>query len=269
MADDERFAALVAERAAAIPGVLAIALGGSRALGEHRPDSDWDFGLYYRGRIDPADVRALGWEGTVFAPGEWGGGVMNGGAWLTVHGRRVDLHYRDLDEVEHWVAEAEGGRFKVERLQFYLAGIPTYVVVAELAIARVLAGELPRPGFPPALRERARRFWADSAKLTLDYTDRVYAARGDALGTAGGLARAVVEAAHARLADRGAWALNEKRIVGSAGLGGVAARFARLGGTAPELRGAVADVRAALDLAWATASLPAEPPGRPPAEPPG
>jgi hypothetical protein len=244
--DDEQLARLIAERTAAIPGVVAVTLGGSRAQGGHRPDSDWDVGLYYRGRLDPDDVRALGWPGTVFAPGEWGGGVMNGGAWLTVEGRRVDLIYRDLDEVAHHLAEAEQGRFRVERLPFYLAGIPTYVVVGELAISRVLVGELPRPRFPAPLRERAARFWAEAARLSLDYTEATYAARGDALGCAGGLARAVVEAAHGRLAARGSWALNEKRIVERAGLDGLTPRFARLGGTPRQLRRAVQDVRAAL-----------------------
>jgi hypothetical protein len=247
--DEEQFARWVAERAAAVPAVLAVGLGESRAQGLHRPDSDWDFGLYYRGRLDPDDVRALGWPGTVFAPGEWGGGVMNGGAWLTVEGRRVDLHYRDLDAVTHHLAEAEQGRFRVERLPFYLAGIPTYVVVGELAVARVLVGELPRPGFPPLLRQRAARFRAEAARLTLDYTEQVYAARGDALGCAGGLARAVVEAAHGRLAAAGTWALNEKRIVERAGLDGLAPRFARLGGTPAALRRAVQEVRAALEAA--------------------
>jgi hypothetical protein len=56
----------------------------------------------------------------------------------------------------------------------------------------------------------------------------------------------VVEAAHARLATRGIWALNEKRIVERAGLDGLAPRFARLGGTPAALRGAVQDLRAAL-----------------------
>ena len=31
---------------------------------------------------------------------------MNGGAWLTVGGARVDLIYRDLDEVLRWTAAA-------------------------------------------------------------------------------------------------------------------------------------------------------------------
>jgi predicted nucleotidyltransferase len=59
--NDGQFARLIAQRTATIPGVLAVTLGGSRAQGGHRPDSDWDFGLYYRGRLDPVHVRALGW----------------------------------------------------------------------------------------------------------------------------------------------------------------------------------------------------------------
>jgi predicted nucleotidyltransferase len=49
----------IASRLAEIPGVVAVTLGGSRAQGTHRPDSDWDFGLYYEDTIDPSDVEAL------------------------------------------------------------------------------------------------------------------------------------------------------------------------------------------------------------------
>jgi hypothetical protein len=35
-----------------MPGAVAVALGGSRALGVDDTRSDWDFGLYYRGTID-------------------------------------------------------------------------------------------------------------------------------------------------------------------------------------------------------------------------
>ena len=243
---DQDLAALVAQRSARIPGVVAVTLGGSRAQGNHRPDSDWDFGLYYRGRLDAKDVAALGWPGRVFAPGEWGGGVMNGGAWLHVDGRRVDLHYRDLGDVEHWLTETHLGRFKVERLPFYLAGIPTYVVVGELAVAQVLVGELPRPEFPVALRQAASSFWQAAAELSLDYAGSVYARRGDALGCAGSLARAVIEAAHGRLAAKGAWVLNEKRIVQRAGLDHLTAHFADLGRTPGELHHAVQVITEAL-----------------------
>jgi predicted nucleotidyltransferase len=42
----------LAPKLAALPGVLAVTLGGSRARGEHRFDSDWDFGVYYRGAFE-------------------------------------------------------------------------------------------------------------------------------------------------------------------------------------------------------------------------
>jgi predicted nucleotidyltransferase len=213
-----------AQRAAQIAGVEAVTLGGSRAQGTHGPESDYDFAIYYRGRLDPDDVRNVGWSGRVFAPGEWGGGVMNGGAFLVVEGRKVDLHYRDLDEVLHWCDEAREGRFEVQRLPLYLAGIPTYVVVGELAIAQVLVGTLPRPGFPPALRATAPPFWRGSAQLNVSAA-RGYAARGVAPECVGSLARALLEEAHARAAERGIWVLNEKRLLDAVDLGGVRKHF--------------------------------------------
>ncbi|KAE9929904.1 nucleotidyltransferase domain-containing protein, partial [Escherichia coli] len=30
-----------------LPGVVSVVLGGSRATNTHRPDSDWDLGVYY------------------------------------------------------------------------------------------------------------------------------------------------------------------------------------------------------------------------------
>ncbi len=66
---DEEFADYIASRLASLPGVLAVSLGGSRARGANRPDSDWDFAVYYRGRFDPGDLRALGWPGEASAIG--------------------------------------------------------------------------------------------------------------------------------------------------------------------------------------------------------
>lgn len=81
--DDQAFLDHVVDELAALPAVLAVALGGSRALGTQRADSDWDFALYYRGAFDPDALRAVGWPGEVSEVGGWGGGVFNGGAWLT------------------------------------------------------------------------------------------------------------------------------------------------------------------------------------------
>jgi predicted nucleotidyltransferase len=201
-----------------MPGVLAVSLGGSRASGTHRPDSDWDFAVYYRGRFDPDDLRGLGWPGEVSPIGGWGGGVFNGGAWLRVEGRLVDVHYRDLDDVEHQIAEAREGRFRIERLMFHLAGIPTYIVAAELALNRVLRGNLPRPEYPDKLRITASQRWRSDARLTLSYARDAHAARGHVADTAGLIATAAAQAAHAVLAGRGEWVTNEKTLLDRAGL---------------------------------------------------
>jgi predicted nucleotidyltransferase len=218
---DDGFAGYVADGLAQVRGVRAVTLGGSRAAGTERPDSDWDFAVYYRGAegaFEPTALKALGWEGEVFGIGDWGGGVFNGGAWLTVDGQRVDVHYRDLDDVEFRLAEVREGWFEVERLLFHLAGVPTYVVLAELAVNRTLRGELPRPGYPEALRLAAPARWRGDALATLGYARGAHAVRGHLADTAGAIATAACYAAHAVLAARGEWITNEKRLLERAGL---------------------------------------------------
>ncbi|TDD72191.1 nucleotidyltransferase domain-containing protein [Actinomadura rubrisoli] len=226
--DDPTFVEHVADRLAALSAVRAVTLGGSRAQGTHTPDSDWDFALYYRGAFNPDDLRALGWDGEVSEIGGWGGGVFNGGAWLNIDGRKVDVHYRDLDVVEHEIAEAEQGRFRWEPLMFHLAGIPSYLVVAELAINQILRGALPRPTYPEPLRTAATEAWRGRAAMTLQYAKGTYVPRGQAAEVAGALATAAMQTAHAILAGRGEWVTNEKRLLCRAGLRGIDAIVAEL-----------------------------------------
>jgi hypothetical protein len=143
---------------------------------------------------------------------------MNGGAWLTIDGRSVDIHYRDLDEVEHWCAEASAGRFKKELLLFYVAGIPTYVVMAELATNRVLSGELPRPSYPGLLATNAGRRWHNDALASLGYASAALANRGDVAVALANASRGLIEAAQSVLASQEQWVLNEKGILTRAGL---------------------------------------------------
>ena len=227
--DDAAFAPRFGAVLAGLPDVLAVALGGSRASGTHHAGSDWDFAIYYRRSFDPACIRAKGWPGEVSEIGSWGGGVMNGGAWLTVANRHVDVHYRDLDQVAHWLAEAEAGRFDKELLLFYAAGIPTYVLAAELATNVVLHGELPRPGYPPRLAGQASRRWLADAQASLWYAASVLGSRGDVAVAHANAARGLIEASHARLAARREWVLNEKGIVAKAGLAPLASRMLAAG----------------------------------------
>jgi predicted nucleotidyltransferase len=216
--DNATFQADFVESLARLPSVEAVMLGGSRARGLHVPESDWDFAIYYRGAFDPRDLRNCGWDGVVSEIGGWGGGVMNGGAWLTVEGRRVDVHYRDLREVDRWCSEAEAGRFKKELLMFYVAGIPTYVSMAELATGVVLSGALPKPEYPEVLAREASRRWAADSILSLGYAAAALRSRGDVAVGQSNAWRALIERAHAVLAARRHWVLNEKGMVQQAGL---------------------------------------------------
>jgi hypothetical protein len=237
----------LAERLRDLPGVVAVTLGGSGGGETPREEGHWDFGLYYRGRISADDVRALGFEGEVVEPGEWGR-LANGGASLTVEGQLVALRYRDLEAVEHWLAEAEAGRYEVDRVEGYVAGMATYMLAGELAAAEVLAGELPRPAFSERLRESAPRRWRASAELSLEAAGTL-AERGDVAACVGLLAKAAIEVAHAALAGRGEWALSERGIVRRAGLGRRAESIlAAPGDRAFELQRSVELMRVALGL---------------------
>lgn len=253
---DQDFLDTTADRLAALPAVRAVALGGSRAQGTQRPDSDWDLAVYYRGAFDPAALRAIGWEGEVGEIGGWGGGVFNGGAWLTIDGRRVDVHYRDLGVAEHELREAEAGRFRVEPLMFHLAGIPTYLIVAELAVNRTLRGALPRPAYPAALRRTAPAHWWGAAEATLAYAEAGHAPRGAVTQVAGAIAVATAQTAHAVLAGRGEWVTNEKGLVERAGLGGVDALMTGLPADPDGLTGAARRARALLADAVDAATRP-------------
>ncbi|QWF82878.1 nucleotidyltransferase domain-containing protein [Amycolatopsis sp. CA-230715] len=241
---DQEFLDRLADQLAGLPAVRAVTLGGSRAKGTERPDSDWDLAIYYRGEFSPATLRALGHEGEVSEIGGWGGGVFNGGAWLTVDSRAVDVHYRDLDVVEHELAEAERGRFHWEPLAFHLAGIPSYLVVGELAINQVLRGALPKPEYPDALRKTAPEHWRGAAAMTLTYAKANHAPRGRLTEVAGALATAATQTAHAVLAARGEWVTNEKTLLARAGLREVDAIVQSLTTEPAVLARAIADAEA-------------------------
>ncbi len=257
--DEDAFLRHVADRLGGLPAVEAVTLGGSRAAGTHRPDSDWDFSVYYRGHFDPQALRDVGWPGEVSDVGGWSPGVFNGGAWLSVDGRRVDVHYRDLDVVDREIAAARDGRFRIEPLMFHLAGIPSYLVLAELSVKRVLCGQLPTPEFPAALRVRAPEVWWARAAQTFDYARANHAPYGRLAQCVGLVAQAASQAAHAVLAARGQWITNEKALLTRAGLRQVDGLIASGGPDAGVLRELVDRSRALCHDAVREAGLPTGP----------
>jgi len=108
----------------------------------------------------------------------------------------------------------------------------------------VLAGELPRPAFPPRLRETAPAAWFRLAAGALSFAG-VYAGRQDRVACLANLCQAVLATAQGRLAAAGEWVLNEKRLTERAGLDAIQDRLAQPG---PDLDALVSDVRARLGL---------------------
>lgn len=217
----------LAERLCAVDGVVAVALGGSRARGEHRPDSDWDLGLYYRGSLDVAALRAVAasvsdGSAELTTPGGWGPWV-DGGGWLRVGGVAVDWIYRDLDRVHGVWADCRAGRYTVGVQAGHPLGFYSHAYAGEVALCQVLGdptGEL------TALREETRCYppalasallaggW--EATFLLDGAAKG-AAAGDSGYVAGCLFRAVgvlVQALHARA---GRWLVNEKGMIAATG----------------------------------------------------
>ncbi len=138
-------------RLASIPVVAAVVLGGSHARGRAKPDSDIDLGLLYS-ETDPFAVHRVRElaaavndtpEPVVTGFYEWGP-CVNGGAWLTIGGQRVDFIYRSLEHVGRVVDDAEAGRYTLDYLQQPPFGFfsPTYL--GEIAVCI--------PLFDPAAR---------------------------------------------------------------------------------------------------------------------
>jgi hypothetical protein len=223
--------ARLADDLAAARGVVAVVLGGSRAQGTHDLTSDWDIGVYYRGELDTAAIER---RGILHPPGSWGR-IMNGGAWLRCGDVDVDVLLRDLDVVDPWCERASRGEFEIDALLGYVAGVPTYSLLAERASCVVLRGELQvGQAFPAKLAESAPPRWRSCRDFTLEHA-HMRADRGDVVGAVGQVAKAVIEDAHARLCEERTWALNEKRIVQAAGLERFHALFAAVPQSSDEL----------------------------------
>ncbi|MCC6614198.1 MAG: nucleotidyltransferase domain-containing protein [Anaerolineae bacterium] len=194
----------IAEGLIAIPGVSAVVLGGSWARGSGDEHSDIDLGIYYDPEWPPdmGHLRALAASlddskrGDAVTPlGAWGPWI-NGGAWLTVGGQRVDWLYRDLARVRSEIDNCLKGRPQA----YYQAGHPhafhSHIYMAEIALCQPLADpqgavaslkNLTRP-YPPALKRALIGNCLWEAQFALD-TSRKSALRGDVSYLSGALYR--------------------------------------------------------------------------------
>jgi predicted nucleotidyltransferase len=202
------------------PGLVALALGGSYAAGMAHPDSDLDFGLYYRDEA-PLDLEVVRRVAealndvpapTVTGFGGWGKWV-NGGAWLTVRGQRVDFIYRSVDRLRHWIARSREGDFEQDYYVQHAYGFRSYMYLGELHICRPLldsdgalaALKAEVAVYPPALKAAVIRTWLPNADTS--YSGRKAALRGDVYMAVGCFTRSLAMLAQVL------FALNERYFV--------------------------------------------------------
>lgn len=193
----------ITARLAAVPGVVAVVLGGSYARGTARPDSDLDVAMYYAEqspfKID--DIRRVAAEISVAGPPDvtdfygWGPWV-NGGAWILTAAGKVDFIYRNLDQVRRTIDDAARGVTHHHFDQQPAFGFYSVIYLAETRACRPLhdpTGQIAIMKeqvavYPPLLKEKiiASNLWL--AEFSLVHAAG-YAGRGDVYAASGALTR--------------------------------------------------------------------------------
>ncbi len=226
--DAEEIIAEVAGRLRTVPGIVAVVLGGSRAVGTHRVTSDIDIGIYYRDTTAfdlltlaavAADLDDTHRSDLVTPIGGWGPWV-NGGGWLTIQEKAVDLIYRDLTRVTHWTNEAIVGRFEAHYQWGHPHGFLTTAYSGEIAHCRVLWErddtishvKTTLAAYPPALRAAIIRYCGGEARF-MAMVARHGVPRGDRSYTTGCVFRAIASLMQVLVAANERWLLNEKGAV--------------------------------------------------------
>jgi predicted nucleotidyltransferase len=215
----------MAHRLTKLDGVQAVMLGGSYARGRAQPDSDIDIGILYSedAPFSIAELRAL-LEPLNDTPApviadlyEWGRWV-NGGAWLSIAGQRVDVLYRSREHIERVIQDCRTGRYEVDYAQQPPFGYFSATCLGEMAVCVSLSDphgwlarfkELVAP-YPVALQRSLIQDCLWSAELTLAAFAPKFARRADAYGTAGCLARTVNQLVLALFALNETYPLNDK-----------------------------------------------------------
>jgi predicted nucleotidyltransferase len=216
---------MLAQRLGANQGVTAVALGGSYARGRAEAGSDIDLGIFYS-EAAPFSIQSIRElaetvndtaRPVVTDFYQWGPWV-NGGAWLTIGGQRVDFIYRNLEHVERVIADAEAGRYELHYLQQPPFGFFSGIYLGEISVCIPLFDPEGRldvlkrrvANYPEALRQAVVKDFLFMAEFTLTAFAPKFAARSDTYGTAACLTRAVNELLMALFAINRKYPINDK-----------------------------------------------------------
>jgi hypothetical protein len=210
-----------------IPGLAALALGGSYAGGTAHADSDLDLGLYYKEEkpLDLEAVRTLASAFSTQSPAtvtgfyEWGAWV-NGGAWIHTPVSKVDFLYRNIEQVQRTLREARQGVFQHDYDQQPTHGFYSVIYLAETSICvplydpQGMLSDLKQQVavYPPLLKQRILSDCLWAAEFTLLHAHN-FAAQADVYNTAGCLSRAAANLNQALFALNERYFLRDKQIM--------------------------------------------------------
>jgi hypothetical protein len=220
--------AYLVESLVAIPRVVAVVLGGSYASGLQTSASDLDIGIYYA-EADPFPLEQIrriamqisrpGQPPTVTGFYEWGAWV-NGGAWIQTAAGKVDFLYRNLEQVQKAIQDAQAGIYQHDYDQQPSNGFYSICYLAETEICLPLYDPQGRiadlkqqvQGYPPKLKQKiiAGSLWG--TEFTLIHA-RGFAGKADVYNTAGCLVRAAAHLTQALFALNERYFLGDKRIL--------------------------------------------------------
>jgi len=217
----------IAEALENVANTVAVVLGGSYARGFARPDSDIDIGVYYRQASPfPVDqVRSIanrmstaGSVPIVTEMYEWGPWV-NGGAWIHTPVGKVDLLYRNLDQVQLVIKEGRQGIWRHDYDQQPPYGFRSVVYFGETLFCMPLhdpEGEIARlktsvAEYPEPLRNRIvqESLWGAEFSLRLC---RTFANAADVYNSAGCLTRVAQFLVHALFAMNEEYFVSDKYV---------------------------------------------------------
>jgi predicted nucleotidyltransferase len=221
----------IAPALAAVPGVGAVVLGGSRATGAAHAASDYDVGLYFSERTG-LDVKRLleavkrlvddPDAARVTEVGGWGPWIVGGG-WLTIAGRKVDLLYRPIESVETVIRECRQGRISMDYQPGHPHGFCSAIWMGEVALCRPLSDSdgaladlkaMTAP-YPEALREALIRRFLWETLFSIENAETAVP-RGDQTYIAGCAFRSLACAAQVLFALNRRYLINEKGALDAA-----------------------------------------------------
>lgn len=210
-----------------VTNVSAIVLGGSYASGTQHEASDMDIGLYYS-EASPFSIdeiqqvaQNVSVNGTATVTGfyEWGAWV-NGGAWIHTPQGKVDFLYRNADQIQRTIAEAQQGISHHDYDQQPTYGFYSVIYLAETQICIPLhdpelliaqfKGSL--EAYPPKLKQKIITDSLWGAEFTLIHA-RGFAAQGDIYNTVGCLTRVVSNITQALFALNERYFLRDKKAM--------------------------------------------------------